>query len=112
MPRGWLQKCEEFLDQFDPIIQEYHTLLTTNAIFVKRTAGIGIISPEMAVSFGTSGPVLRGSGIDHDLRRGGPGVLHEHPQADAERRRRGTHHAGELPTTDHCHHGCRHERRA
>ena len=54
-----------------PIIDEYHTLLTTNAIFVKRTAGIGVISPEMAISFGTSGPVLRGSGVDHDLRRDG-----------------------------------------
>jgi NADH-quinone oxidoreductase subunit D len=71
LPRGWLQKCEEFLVQFEPIIQEYHTLLTTNAIFVKRTAGIGILSPEMAISFGTSGPVLRGSGVDHDMRRDG-----------------------------------------
>ncbi len=71
LPRGWLQKCEQFLDQFEPIIQEYHTLLTTNAIFVKRTAGIGILSPEMAIDFGTSGPVLRGSGVDHDMRRDG-----------------------------------------
>ena len=54
-----------------PIIEEYHTLLTTNAIFIKRTAGIGVMSPEMAISFGTSGPVLRGSGVDHDLRRDG-----------------------------------------
>ena len=51
--------------------QEYHTLLTTNAIFVKRTAGIGVLSPEMAIDYGTSGPVLRGSGVDHDLRRDG-----------------------------------------
>ena len=56
LPRGWLQKCEQFLDQFEPIIQEYHTLLTTNAIFVKRTAGIGILSPEMAIDFGTQRP--------------------------------------------------------
>jgi NADH-quinone oxidoreductase subunit D len=71
LPRGWLQKCEAFLDQFGPIIDEYHTLLTTNSIFVKRTAGIGILSPEMAIDFGTSGPVLRGSGVDHDMRRDG-----------------------------------------
>ena len=71
LPRGWLQKCEAFLDQFMPIIEEYHTLLTTNSIFVKRTADIGVLSPEMAIDFGTSGPVLRGSGIDHDLRRDG-----------------------------------------
>jgi NADH-quinone oxidoreductase subunit D len=71
LPRGWLQKCEAFLDQFMPIIDEYHTLLTTNSIFVKRTANIGVLTPEMAIDFGTSGPVLRGSGIDHDMRRDG-----------------------------------------
>src|SRR6188768_3555552 len=41
LPPGWLQKCEAFLDQLLPVIQEYHTLLTSNAIFIKRTAGIG-----------------------------------------------------------------------
>jgi len=71
LPPGWLQKCEEFLEQFEPVIQEYHALLTTNAIFVKRTAGIGVLSPELALSYGCTGPVLRGSGIDHDLRRDG-----------------------------------------
>ena len=71
LPLGWLDKCEKFLDQLLPIIQEYHTLLTTNAIFIKRTAGIGVMSPEMAIDYGTSGPVLRGSGVSHDLRRDG-----------------------------------------
>jgi len=71
LPRGWTDKCVAFLDQFMPIIDEYHALLTSNAIFIRRTAGIGILPPEMAISFGTSGPVLRGSGVDHDLRRDG-----------------------------------------
>lgn len=71
LPNGWLQKCEAFLDQFEPIIQEYHALLTTNAIFIKRTAGIGVMSGQMAVDFGCTGPVLRGSGVDYDLRRDG-----------------------------------------
>src|SRR5688572_22800905 len=71
LPRGWLQKCEAFLDQFEPVIQEYHTLLTSNAIFIKRTAGIGLLSPEMALDYGCTGPVLRGSGVDYDLRRDG-----------------------------------------
>ncbi len=71
LPLGWVEKCEKFLDELLPIIWEYHTLLTTNAIFVKRTAGIGVMSAEMAIDFGTSGPVLRGSGVDHDLRRDG-----------------------------------------
>ena len=71
LPDGWLQKCEAFLDQFEPNIAEYHALLTTNAIFVKRTTNIGIMSAEMAINYGCTGPVLRGSGVDHDLRRDG-----------------------------------------
>lgn len=71
LPPGWLQKCSAFLDQFEPVIQEYHALLTTNAIFIKRTAAIGLLSPEMALDYGCTGPVLRGSGVDYDLRRDG-----------------------------------------
>ncbi len=74
LPPGWLQRCEAFLEQFEPIIREYHTLLTTNAIFVKRTAGIGVLSPEMAIDYGCTGPVLRGSGVDIDLRRDGESI--------------------------------------
>ncbi len=71
LPSGWIEQCVQFLDQFMPIIEEYHTLLTSNAIFIKRTAGIGVLSPEMAIDYGCTGPVLRGSGVDHDLRRDG-----------------------------------------
>ena len=77
LPRGWLQKCEKFLDQFEPLIQEYHTLLTSNAIFVRRAAGIGVLSPEMAIDYGCTGPVLRGSGVDQDLRRDGEQIYTE-----------------------------------
>ncbi|MFM7070383.1 MAG: NADH-quinone oxidoreductase subunit D [Planctomycetota bacterium] len=71
LPKGWLRKCEEFLEQFEPVIAEYHALLTTNAIFVKRTANIGVMSADMAINYGCTGPVLRGSGVDYDLRRDG-----------------------------------------
>ena len=71
LPSGWLAKCENFLDGLLPIIDEYHALLTTNAIFVRSCAGIGIMPAEMAISYGCTGPVLRGSGVDHDLRRDG-----------------------------------------
>jgi len=74
LPPGWLQRCEAFLEQFEPIIKEYHALLTTNAIFVKRTANIGIMSPELAIEYGCSGPVLRGSGVDQDMRRDGEAI--------------------------------------
>ena len=71
LPPGWLQKCERFLDQFESMIAEYHALLTSNVIFIKRTASIGIMSAEMAIDYGCTGPVLRGSGVDFDLRRDG-----------------------------------------
>ncbi|MEX0978391.1 MAG: NADH-quinone oxidoreductase subunit D, partial [Pirellulales bacterium] len=71
LPPGWLAKCEAFIDQLRPVIDEYHTLLTTNAIFVRRTATIGELSAEMAIDYGCTGPVLRGSGVDYDLRRDG-----------------------------------------
>jgi NADH-quinone oxidoreductase subunit D len=68
---SWLEAVAMFLDWLEPRIVEYHTLLTRNAIFIKRTAGLGLLTREMAIDFGCTGPVLRGSGIDHDLRRDG-----------------------------------------
>jgi len=77
LPPGWLQRCEQFLDQFEPVIQDYHALLTTNAIFIKRTTAIGVISRELAISYGCTGPVLRGSGVEHDLRFNGEEIYTE-----------------------------------
>ena len=71
LPPGWLQKCETFLREFEPVIGELHAVLTSNAIFIRRTCGIGVMSPEMAIDYGCTGPVLRGSGVDWDLRRDG-----------------------------------------
>ena len=71
LPQGWLKKVSAFLDQLLPVIDEYHALLTTNAIFVRRTANIGVMSDKMAIDYGCTGPVLRGSGVDYDLRRDG-----------------------------------------
>jgi NADH-quinone oxidoreductase subunit D len=71
LPAGWDEKCLAFLDALVPIIDEYHMLLTSNAIFIKRTAGVGVLPAAMAIDYGCSGPVLRGSGVDLDLRRDG-----------------------------------------
>jgi len=71
LPDGWTGRCLQFLDELEPVISDYHTLLTSNAIFIKRTAGIGVLPAELAISYGCTGPVLRGSGVDHDLRRDG-----------------------------------------
>ena len=71
LPKGWLTECEKFLTDFEPVIDELHATLTSNSIFIRRTAGIGVLSAEMAVDYGCTGPVLRGSGVDWDLRRDG-----------------------------------------
>ena len=61
LPAGWSARCRKFLDYFKPRIPEYHALLTDNHIFVKRTAAIGVLTKEKALSYGCTGPVLRGS---------------------------------------------------
>ena len=71
LPPGWLDKCEKFLVKFEPVIDDFHALMTSNAIFIRRTAGLGVLSPEMAIGYGCTGPVLRGSGVKWDLRRDG-----------------------------------------
>ncbi len=72
LPEGWLQKVREFLDYFEPKMVEFNKLLTTNHIFIERTAEIGVMTPEVAVSYGCTGPVLRGSGVKWDLRKDEP----------------------------------------
>jgi NADH-quinone oxidoreductase subunit D len=61
LPPGWVTRCRQFLTYLKGRVPEYHSLLTTNHIFVKRTAGIGILSKELALSNACSGPMLRGS---------------------------------------------------
>ena len=68
---SWTDAVKMFLNWLEPRIKEYHTLLTRNHIFIKRTAGLGIMDREMAIDYGCTGPVLRGSGVDWDLRRDG-----------------------------------------
>src|SRR3989441_3968816 len=60
LPEGWVERCQQFLDYLKPRVLEYHALLTTNHIFVSRTAGIGILPRELAISHACSGPMLRG----------------------------------------------------
>jgi NADH-quinone oxidoreductase subunit D len=69
LPPGWTDRCQKFLDYFKPRIDEYHALLTTNHIFVKRTANIGNMTKEQALTYGCTGPMLRGS---LDARNGDP----------------------------------------
>lgn len=69
VPEKFLDVCSEFLDYFEPKIEEYNNLLSYNHIFIKRTANVGVISAKDALAWGLSGPVLRGSGVRWDLRK-------------------------------------------
>jgi len=68
----FFEQTRDFLDDLPGNIQEYHNLLTSNEIFQMRTVDTGVLPPEEAKSYGATGPVARGSGIDYDLRRDDP----------------------------------------
>jgi len=69
LPEGFPERLAQFLDYFEPKIAEYNNLLSYNQIFVKRTAGVGVISAADAIAWGLTGPCLRGSGVKWDLRK-------------------------------------------
>jgi NADH-quinone oxidoreductase subunit D len=72
LPDGFADACRRFLDYFGPKIDEYDQLLSFNQIFIKRTANVGTVSPEQAIAYGLSGPILRACGVRWDLRRVSP----------------------------------------
>ncbi len=67
-----LDFLEDFTERFPTYVDEYETLLTDNRIWKQRTVGIGVVSPERALQLGFTGPMLRGSGIEWDLRKKQP----------------------------------------
>lgn len=69
LPVGFEERCQEFIDYFKPKMLELNELLTTNKIFIDRTANVGILPLEVAINYGCSGPMLRASGLKYDLRR-------------------------------------------
>ncbi|CAI9086549.1 NADH dehydrogenase (quinone) subunit D [Candidatus Methylacidiphilum fumarolicum] len=77
LPPGWPEKVKEFVKQFLPKVDEIEGLLTKNKIFVDRTQNIGVISKEDAIDYGLTGPNLRGSGVNHDLRKKNPYLGYE-----------------------------------
>jgi NADH-quinone oxidoreductase subunit D len=71
-PLGWLKRVEKFSKSFPARIDEYEALLTRNPIWLRRTQGVGYISGDDAIAYGLSGPSLRGSGVDWDIRKKQP----------------------------------------
>jgi len=72
VPVGWTDKVLRFLDHLESYIQEWDRLITFNKIFVKRLAGVGVITRDQAIDYGLVGPNLRGSGVKFDIRRDMP----------------------------------------
>jgi NADH-quinone oxidoreductase subunit D len=71
-PLGWLKGVQKFVKSFPARIDEYEALLTRNPIWLGRTEQVGYISAEDAIALGLSGPSLRGSGVDFDIRKKQP----------------------------------------
>jgi NADH-quinone oxidoreductase subunit D len=71
-PLGWLGRVEKFVKAFPERLEEYEDLLTKNPIWLKRTVGVGKLTAGEAIAWGLSGPLLRGSGVDWDIRKKEP----------------------------------------
>jgi NADH-quinone oxidoreductase subunit D len=72
LPPGFVDKTKAFCKYFRPNIKECNDLLTYNEIFIKRTANIGVLPKDVAIAYACSGPMLRGSGVNFDLRKDDP----------------------------------------
>ncbi len=77
LPAGWVEQCRTFLGEVVVNIDETEKLLTRNKIFVDRNRDIGVISREAAIDYGLSGPNLRGSGVEFDLRKAHPYLVYD-----------------------------------
>ena len=77
LPGDLLSKIDEWAGKFNPVIDDIEGLLTENRIFKQRTVDIGIVSPDEALDWGFTGPMLRGSGVAWDLRKSQPYAVYE-----------------------------------
>jgi NADH:ubiquinone oxidoreductase subunit D len=78
----FLERLKYFLDIFPAKVDEYERLLTGNEIFIARTKGVGILPPELAKQYSITGPILRGSGIQYDVRRAEPYGIYDRFEFD------------------------------
>jgi NADH-quinone oxidoreductase subunit D len=77
VPEGFFEECAKFVDTMPHAIDEYEALVDRNEIWLERTQGIGLLSRDDAIALGQTGPVLRGSGVDWDLRRAQPYLTYD-----------------------------------
>jgi NADH dehydrogenase I D subunit len=71
-PEGWPDAVQAFVTKLPQRLKEYHAMVTDNPIFKSRTVGIGVLSQEDAIAYGVTGPCLRGSGVEYDVRKAMP----------------------------------------
>jgi len=69
VPSNFVEKVKDFCRYYRPNIKELNDLLSYNKIFIERTANVGVLPADVAINYGASGPVLRGSGVKWDLRK-------------------------------------------
>src|SRR6266576_2422719 len=77
IPRGFYPEARKFVSWMPKAVDDYEALVDRNAIWLERTKGLGLLSAEDAIALGQTGPVLRGSGVDWDLRRAQPYLAYE-----------------------------------
>jgi NADH-quinone oxidoreductase subunit D len=77
VPRGFFDECAKFVEVMPKAIDDYEALVNRSQIWLERTQGLGLLSADDAVALGQSGPVLRASGVDWDLRREQPYLAYD-----------------------------------
>ncbi len=69
LPAGWLEQAKKVVGDFPRFLDEFESLLTGNEILLARTQGVGVLSKELAIQGGVTGPILRASGVNYDIRK-------------------------------------------
>lgn len=77
VPKGFVELALKGIRQLVRYIPDYETLLLGNEIFKQRTVGIGVLPPDLALEYGVSGPILRGSGVPYDVRKAEPYLIYD-----------------------------------
>ena len=88
-PKGWLKECEAYFEQLEKNMKELEGLVTGNEIFEARTQGVGYIDPQQAIAYGLTGPMLRASGINWDLRVNRPYMAYREVPVNVQVRQEG-----------------------
>src|SRR5437773_7654189 len=84
LPAGWVDKARRTVDVVEQRIGEYEAMLEDNTFFLVRTQGVGVVSRELAEDVGISGPLIRGSGVEYDVRRAEPYSSYSTPERSEE----------------------------